>query len=161
MPTQPTTPPETTGSVDPDTNHTQAQNAAATGVNHQLATRVLRIIKQRTNLLATDEVLGGTDRLEARAPLHKVTLNVPGIVIYLSGYSIEKISGKEPGDEPAYEATKGDESGSAWNVADRLLGLTPTDTNHLFSHPTKRTVIAAFEQLAAGADQIDWTTIRR
>ncbi|MFF3959144.1 hypothetical protein ACFYY1_39020 [Streptomyces sp. NPDC001890] len=129
-------------------------------MNRDLVQKVLRTIKQRTNLLVIDEVLLGTNRLEARAPLHGVTLNVPGIVVYLSGYAIERVSGNDEDREPEFEASTDNESGTVWEIADRLLGLTPTDTDKLFGFPSNRAVFAAFEQLAAGADQVNWSAIR-
>ncbi|MGY3056137.1 hypothetical protein ACVWZD_000381 [Streptomyces sp. TE3672] len=129
-------------------------------MNRDLVQKVLRTIKQRTNLLVIDEVLLGTNRLEARAPLHGVTLNVPGVVVYLSGYAIERVSGNDENREPEFEASTDNESGTVWEIADRLLGLTPTDTDALFSYPSSRAVLAAFEQLAAGADQVNWSAIR-
>ncbi|MGC5264106.1 hypothetical protein ACPXCO_24110 [Streptomyces cyaneofuscatus] len=128
-------------------------------MNRDLIQKILRTIKQRTNLLVIDEVLLGTNRLEARAPLHGVSLNVPGIVVYLSGYAIERVSGNDEDREPEFEASTDNESGTVWEVADRLLGLTPADTDALFGFPSWRAVLAAFEQLAAGADQVNWSAI--
>ncbi|MGW3928720.1 hypothetical protein ACWECC_11520 [Streptomyces microflavus] len=128
-------------------------------MNRDLIQKTLRTIKQRTNLLVIDEVLLGTNRLEARAPLHGVTLNVPGIVVYLSGYAIERVSGNDEDRDPEFEAFTDNESGTVWEVADRLLGLTPADTDALFGFPSSRAVLAAFEQLAAGADQVNWSAI--
>ncbi|MCX4826903.1 hypothetical protein OG883_45535 [Streptomyces sp. NBC_01142] len=129
-------------------------------MNRDLVQKVLRTIKQRTNLLVIDEVLLGTNRLEARVPLHGVTLNVPGIVVYLSGYAIERVSGNDEDREPEFEASTDSESGTVWEIADRLLGLTPTDTDELFGFPSSRAVFAAFEQLAAGAEKVNWSAIR-
>ncbi|MFD6329159.1 hypothetical protein ACFWGI_06220 [Streptomyces niveus] len=129
-------------------------------MNRELAQKVLRTIKQRTNLLVNDDVLLGSNLLEARAPLHGITLSVPGVVVYLSGYSIERVSGTDENREPEFEARKNGESGTVWEVAQRLLDLSPTDANNLFGAPTNRAVIAAFEQLAAGADRVDWSKIR-
>lgn len=129
-------------------------------MNHDLAQKVLRTIKQRTNLLAIEDVMPGTNRLEARAPLHGVTLNVPGIVVYLSGYAIVRMDSADEGDNAKFMAYLDGEHGTVWDVAQRLLELIPVDTSNLFGYPTKRAVLAAFEQLAAGADQIDWSKIR-
>lgn len=128
-------------------------------MNRDLVHKVLRTIKQRTNLLASDDVLLGAVRLEARAPLRGVTLNVPGIAVYLSGYAIERVSTSE-GQDPEFEASNEHESGAVWDVADRLLGLSSTDTEKLFGSVPKRAVLAAFEQLAAGADHVDWSSVR-
>ncbi|MGW6202157.1 hypothetical protein ACWF9B_00660 [Streptomyces sp. NPDC055089] len=128
-------------------------------MNRDLVHKVLRTIKQRTNLLTTDDVLLGANRLEARAPLRGVTLNVPGIAVYLSGYAIERVSTSED-QQPEFEASADHETAGVWDIADRLLGLSPTDTEKLFGFPTKRAVLAALEQLAAGADHVDWSSIR-
>ncbi|MCX4681403.1 hypothetical protein OG413_40105 [Streptomyces sp. NBC_01433] len=129
-------------------------------MNRALVQKVLRTIKQRTNLLVIDDVLLGTTRLEARAPLHGVTLNVPGIAVYLSGYAIERVNGNDEDRDPEFEASTDNESGTVWEVADRLLGLNPADTDALFGFPSSRAVLAALEQLAAGADQVNWSAIR-
>ncbi|MFB6984547.1 hypothetical protein [Streptomyces sp. NPDC056304] len=127
-------------------------------MNRDLVHKVLRTIKQRTNLLTTDDVLLGADRLEARAPLRGVTLNVPGIAVYLSGYAIERVTTSE-GQEPEFEVSTDHETAAVWDVAERLLGLSTTDTEKLFGSPTKRAVLAALEQLAAGADHVNWSSI--
>lgn len=133
-------------------------------VDHELAARVLSMIEQRTQLLSSDQVLMGTDRLEARAPLRRgITLNVPGIIVYLSGYTITRTSAdKGEGADAEFEASKDGETGRVWDVAARLLGLQPGDQDLLFGHLlNNRATIAAIGQLAAGSDEVDWSTILR
>ncbi|WP_331732930.1 hypothetical protein OG613_48940 (plasmid) [Streptomyces sp. NBC_00015] len=133
-------------------------------VDHQLAARVLRMMKQRTQLLSNHQVLMGTDRLEERAPLRRgTTLNVPGIIVYLSGYTITNTSADKDEDAGAgFEASKNGETGPVWDVAARLLGLQPRDQDLLFGHLlNNHATIAAFRQLADGCNEVDWSTILR
>ncbi|MFF1678342.1 hypothetical protein ACFVYG_20170 [Streptomyces sp. NPDC058256] len=131
-------------------------------VDHELAARVLRMLKQRTQLLSSDEILMGTDRLEERAALRRgITLNVPGIIVYLSGYKITCTNKGEAADAE-FEASKDGETGPVWDIAARLLGLHESDQDLLFGHfLNSHATIAAFGQLAAGSNKVDWSTILR
>lgn len=130
-------------------------------MDRELAHRVLRTIKQRTNLLTINDVMIGTNRLQARGTLHGVTLNVPGVVVYLSGYSIERVGCADEHRDPEFVASNDTESGPVREVAQQLLGLSSADAAELFGYPTRRAVLAAFEQLAGGADQVNWSKIPR
>lgn len=134
-------------------------------VNCDLVEKVLRTIKTRTNLLSSDDVMLGVERLEAHAPLKRgITLNTAGIVVYLEGYTIQGFPDSYESTEKEraeFTAHKEGESGLVSNIAQQLLGVSDTDASELFGYPENSEVIAALEQLAAGADEVDWSKIWR
>jgi hypothetical protein len=131
-------------------------------IDRQLAALVLQMLEQRTTLWTNEDVLVGVDRLEAQAPLTRdVMLNVPGIIVYLSGYTITRTSAHKGEDAtPTFEASKEGDTGPVWDVAARLTGLSPEDQTMLFGHlSTRDEVTAAFRQLVNGADCVDWDAV--
>lgn len=129
--------------------------------NHALAEQVLKTVNQHPGLLFSDDMLDGADRLEANAPLKRgVRLNVSGVIAHLSGYAIKRTNpGADEMEYAQFAASKGADSGTVWDVSARLLGLTRSDTDELFGYIGPRHAIAALEQLAAGADRVDWQAV--
>jgi hypothetical protein len=123
--------------------------------DHALAAQVLEQITDHPEHHDQSQWLAGTDRLSPDQPLAcGTTLCVAGYAARLRGYTLSN-------EESGTVAFKGDADAlPIETVARRELGLTPKDAKHLF-HPVRSpdVVRAVLQQLADGADTIDWPAV--